>query len=419
MLKKAAALFRDNKKRNFFIYGIGQAFNLLSPLVVAPYIISVCSEEGFGKVGLGFAVALFLILIVDYAFEIKGIKQVAENRNDKGALNKILSTVITTKVFLFAGTLIIALLLINLIPFFKAEKPLLMLSLFIVLAQVFNPIWFLQGIEEFAIGSAVNIGSKITYVLLVYGLISYEGDYIWVNFYLGISALIFNLAGLLYIFVRYQMVYIKPTLKQVQTILREDFSFCVSQLFLSVRQLSPLVLTSYFLGYHVAGLYKVIEQIFALFRTFTQVFLKYFYPSACHRIMGDEAAGLRYWRKYSSMVLGVVALSSTIIFLLSEPILRYFNVSEISIIEILQIFRLSLLLPILLAVTLPLEQLMFLLNKSRIYVPITIIVTSVNVILIILTHWLQLAGVVGSLIVAEFLFILIYYRYALYRTAIK
>jgi O-antigen/teichoic acid export membrane protein len=136
--------------------------------------------------------------------------------------------------------------------------------------------------------------------------------------------------------------------------------------------------------------------------------------------MGDEAAGLRYWRKYSSMVLGVVALSSTIIFLLSEPILRYFNVSEISIIEILQIFRLSLLLPILLAVTLPLEQLMFLLNKSRIYVPITIIVTSVNVILIIiLTHWLQLAGVIVALIIAEFLFILIYYRYALYRTAIK
>ncbi|NJM80131.1 MAG: hypothetical protein HC854_11900 [Flavobacterium sp.] len=70
----------DESKANFFIYGIGQAFNLVSPIIIAPYLISICGIASFGKIGLGFAFALFLILIVDYAFDIKGIKKVAENR---------------------------------------------------------------------------------------------------------------------------------------------------------------------------------------------------------------------------------------------------------------------------------------------------------------------------------------------------
>ena len=75
--------------KNFFIYGLGQVFNLISPLIIAPLVIAKCQDSGYGKVGLGFAMALFLILIVDYAFDIKGIKSVSENRHESNVLEQL------------------------------------------------------------------------------------------------------------------------------------------------------------------------------------------------------------------------------------------------------------------------------------------------------------------------------------------
>ena len=94
--EKIHLLINDKNKRNFFIYGVGQVFNLISPLIVAPLVIIECQEAGYGKVGFGFAMSLFLILIVDYAFDIKGTKAASENRHENKVLEKLFSTTIFT-----------------------------------------------------------------------------------------------------------------------------------------------------------------------------------------------------------------------------------------------------------------------------------------------------------------------------------
>ena len=119
--QKISVLIKDKNKQNFFIYGVGQVFNLISPFIVAPLVIAKCQEAGYGKVGLGFALALFLILIVDYGFDIKGTKLVSENRHEPQVLEKILSTTIFTKIVLFAFVVLIVALLIAFAPFFYQE----------------------------------------------------------------------------------------------------------------------------------------------------------------------------------------------------------------------------------------------------------------------------------------------------------
>jgi O-antigen/teichoic acid export membrane protein len=412
MIKRTLlSLIRDKNKRNFFIYGLGQAFNLLSPLIVAPYIVSVCKEEGLGKVGLGFALSLFLILIVDYAFDVKGTKQVAENRDNRDELEKILSTTIFTKILLFGLALLISLLLVSFVPFFSQEKTLFLFSLSIVFAQVFNPVWFLQGIEEFPIVSMINIASKVLYVVLVYMFVAHKGDYILVNLFLGTSSFIFYVSGLFIIKRKFNFGIIPPAFEEVRHILKTDFSFCVSQLFLSARQLSPLVLTGYFLGFYVAGQYKILEQILTLFRTFIQVFLKFFYPSVCYKIIKDIREGFSYWKKYTLFNIAFVCCMLCIIFVFSENILRFFHLSESSVQQLNLVFRISLLVSMMMSVSIPLEQLMFVANRNKIYIRITIFVTVINVSLIlILINQMYLMGIIISLIVSEILFISLYFQ---------
>jgi O-antigen/teichoic acid export membrane protein len=411
MIKNKLTSFILNKKKtNFFIYGFGQVFNLLSPLVVAPKIILICGESGFGKVGLAFAFCLFLMLIVDYAFDIKGTKEVSENRNSSQKLQKILNTAIFTKLILFVFALLISVTLIFSIDFFNQERDLFLFALTIVFAQVFNPVWFLQGIENFKLVSFLNIFSKTIYVILVFCLVNHKNDYIFVNFFLGISSFIFNFFGLLVIKRKYNFQIILPNYLVVRKIIQNDFSFCVSQLFLSVRQLSPLVLTSFFLGFSIAGQYKIIEQIISLCRTFLQVFLKFFYSSACLKYINNPQNGLMYWKKYSLISASIISFFLLGIFLFSDQVLRFFQLSDTAIFQLSILFKISLLVSLLMAVTLPLEQLMFIKEKHAKYIKTTIFVTLVNIALIVFfVNQFQLKAIVFSLIIAELLFILFYY----------
>jgi O-antigen/teichoic acid export membrane protein len=393
--------------KNFIFYGAGQAFNLLSPLLIVPYVISACGIANFGKTGLSFGLSLFLILIVDYAFDIKGTKLVSESRENINGIQQSLFTIIYTKIILVFIAFILLLFLIYSIPLLRDEKTLFLFSFSIVIAQVFNPQWFFQGIEDFKTSGLINILSKILYVILVFSLIKNTEDYNYVNFYLGMSSLLFNLFGIFIIQNRFKFNFQKPNFFEIKKILKTDFFFCVSQLFLSLRQLSPLFIVSSFLGFSVAGQYKVVEQIISLFRTFNQVYLKYFFPRLCFKIKESKNEALSFWKKYVLLLLVFVLFFCLLLFIFSLHIITFFNISK----TINDLFRFSLILPVLMVFSLALEQTMFTNNNNKNYIRITIFVTIINIItLLFLASILNLNGVIISIIIAELFFIFLYFK---------
>jgi O-antigen/teichoic acid export membrane protein len=412
ILEKIKIQLRDKSKRNFIIYGIGQSFNLLSPLAITPFITAKCGEDGLGKVGLGFALALFLILIVDYAFEVKGVKQIAENTTNKTQLSQIFSLGMTSKLCLFVVAFLFSIFLIKSFDFFGRESLLFLLSLSIVFAQVFNPIWVLQGLQDFLMVSIINILSKSFYVITVLVLINTKSDYVFVNLYLGLTALFFNLIGLFYLIKKHKLTYVLPKQKEIIAVIKKDFTFCISQLVLSIRQISPLMLTSYFLGYTVGGQYRIIEQFITLFRTFIQVFLRYFYPGLCLKYATSVVKGIQHWKRvlfYNSLIVTSLVL---VILLFSKQILLYFNIEKSTLEPLNNLLMLALLIPLLMSFSLPLEQITLVSGNNKYYIRTTFVVTLINLALIYFSIYsFKLYGVISALIVAELLFIFLYYSY--------
>ena len=407
------ALLKNKRLLNFFIYGFGQAFNLVSPLLVAPYIISVCGEDGFGKVGIGFSMSLFLILIVDYAFEIKGPKEVSENRDNPTQLQSITNITYFSKFLIFIIVFFCVNLLIYYVPFLHKEVRLYFFSISIILAQVCNPTWFLQGVEDFKLVSILNIISKAVYMLLVFFLIRDKNDYIFVNLILGCSTLFFNVIGLIYIKYTYKIAVRLPKRLEITGVLKSDFSLCVSQLFLSARQLSPLIITSYYLGYSIGGQYRVIEQIINMFRTFIQVFLRFFYPSVCYKVSKDAPSGFIYWKKYSAFGIMFIFAIVIAMYFYSVQLLRFFNIPDTNIDTLAPVFKLALLIPLVMSLSYPLEQLMFVVNRNKIYVKIIMSVAILTIILSLLViNRYGIVSIVLSLLLSEAIITILYFKYA-------
>jgi O-antigen/teichoic acid export membrane protein len=400
-----------NRKRikDMFVYGFGQAVNLLSPLAVLPYLIAVCGEAGLGRIGVGFSMALILNGIVDYGSYIKGVKDISINRDDIAFLQERFKAIYLSKLILFAIIVAVMSLVIFTVPFFARDKDLFFLSFAIVLGQFINPAWFFQATENFVWISIINIVSKAIYVVAVFLLIAKPDDYIYANLFFGAGAVIANSIGFFYIVRRYSVSFANLSFTPAIQILRDEFSFSVSQFFLSVYQFFPIMIVSYFGGDFMAGQYRVIDQIVNLFKSYLNIFFYFVYANICYEINSNFKRGLQVWKQYNGLNFLFLLVVIAVFFVKAELIFTYFKIDATQMGPVVRYFRIALGVPLLIAVSMPLRQLMFAFEKNRVYIIITIAATIVNLALLaFLTMNYQLKGSFISIIIIESIVIVLY-----------
>lgn len=385
---------------NLITYGMGQGFNLVTPLLVAPYLYLICGPEGYGKVGAGMAISFFLIVIIDYGSDIVGVKDVAVNRDDKTAIGKILSTAYIARFLLLLMVLAVMALLYCTIPYFSREKELFLLGLPILIGQFINPTWVFQGIENFKGITALTISAKIIYVAGVFLTVKNTGDYIYVNLWWGTGMIIANLVGFIKLFRTYTISVSSTSKDEVVTFLKGNFSMVSSQLFLSLQLYSPIMLISFFTGDAMAGKYKIIEQIVVAFKTYIFLFFNYLYPRVCYLLEKNVKQGLRFWKLYNGANFLFITLSMLVLYLFAKPVVSYFdkNASD----EIVGLLQFGILIPLTLAISIPLKQLVLAWNYQKLYIRLTMTMVVFNLTaLVILLHFFEIYGVLASLVITE------------------
>jgi O-antigen/teichoic acid export membrane protein len=226
---------------------------------------------------------------------------------------------------------------------------------------------------------------------------------------LGIGGIMANLIGVFWIIKKYRFSFKSTNLISVKKLLQNDFLFCVSQLFFSIRNYSSVIIIGFFAGNYVAGQFKVIEQIINLFRTYLQMFFKFSYSYVCFEIDKNLKKGLQLWGKFNVLnTFFLLALLATV-YLFSDFVLHFFKVETKMITEFKNYLHIALLIPFLIGITLPLEQLLFSLNKNNQYIKTTIIAAIFNVIGLSLTmNFLELKDAFLLLIVTELCLIFVY-----------
>lgn len=403
------SIFNRNKITDFFIYGFGQIINLVSPLFVMPFIIYKCGEDGLGRVGVGFSFALILNSIIDYGSYIHGVKEISINRDNTTVLENRLKAIYLSKLLLLLLTFAIISILIYTIPFFSKDKTLFFFSLTIVVGQLINPQWFFQGVENFKWISVINVTSKVIYILLVILFIKEKTDYVFANLFFGVGAIIGNGIALVWLLNKYSFSLNGFSLKDATNIIKDEFSFSVSQFFLSIYQFFPIIMISYIGGDFMAGQFRVIDQILTIFKTYLNMFFYFVYSNVCYELNLNFNKGIKVWKQYNGLNFVLLFSVMALFFVFSELILTYFKIDSERIPLMSTYFRIGLLVPLLVSISQPLRQLMFAFNENKIYIRITVIATLLNFILLfILTNNMGLKGAFISIIVIEFFIIVLY-----------
>lgn len=409
MLERKLLFLKKQKQfTNLVIYGFGQGFNLITPLLVIPYIVLICGEEGYGKIGVGMAMAFFIMVFIDYGSEIIGVKQVAVNRDDKSKLEDIFITTYTAKLILLIVVLSIVSILFCFIPYFSQDKKLFFMSLSMVVGQFINPTWFFQGIENFKWITILNILSKVIYLAGIFLFIHKSSDYVYCNLIWGIGMIVANGISFFYILIAHSFSFANTKKEAVLKLANDNFSIFSSQIFVSLQMYSPIVLISFFGGNTMAGQYKIIDQIIVIFKTYILLFFNYVYPRVCYLLDKSKQEAIRFWKIYNGLNFIFIAISMLLIYLFSTKVVTYFNPKGIQ--EICSLLEIAVFIPVLQAITIPLKQLVLGSNRQSKYVKITMIITILSLLLIVaITPVYKVFGVLIALIITEIITSLIFY----------
>lgn len=407
MKQKIKKAVKSDFFKKFSIYGFGQFFNLVTPLLLIPYIVSVCGEENFGKVSIALALSFFLIVFIDYGSELVGVREVTINRNDQKALQKILLINLSSRFIILIAVLIISLLLIFGIPYLKSEFILFSFSLLVIVGQYLNQSWFLQGTDNINWISISTILSKIIYVIGVLLLVTEKKDYIYVNLCFALGTIISNGIFTYLIFKKYNFNYQKIYKSDIKDFLQRDFKMFTSQIFVAIQLYSPVILVGFIGGNFMAGQYRIVEQIIVTFKTYIFLFFNFTYPRVCHDIYEKPTKANKNWLIINSLNVVFIGLLMLIIYLNAPFIINFFNATTVN--ELSGLLKIAVLLPVLLAIAIGLKQLVLGYNYQKEYVRATSISVILSLILIIfLLPVYNLFGVFYSLIITEVIVIIFY-----------
>jgi len=411
MLKLLKKILLHQQFHKLSVYGFGQLFNLVTPLLVVPYIVSICGEENFGKTAVGMAIVFFLIVFVDFGSDIIGVREVSVNRDNPEVLNKIFTTTYVVKVIILSFVLIIASILFLSFPYFKTEKTMFFLGLSVLIGQFVNPTWFLQGIENVKWITILNVISKTIYLVGVFSTIKAESDYVYVNLWWGLGMIISNLFVFILIMKRHKFTFQAINKNEVYQHIRNDFSMFSSQIFLSLQLYAPVVLISYFGNNLMAGQYRIVEQIIVVFKTYIFLFFNFVFPKICYLIEIDFKRGIKNWLIYNGTNFVFILFGMLLFHVYSYEIVSYFNPTNRYVLS--NLLESAVFVPLILAVSIPLKQLILALNYKKFYVRLTSFMVILNLFAIVfLLPKFKVYGVFYSLIATD-LIVIIFYLYQL------
>ncbi len=363
--------------KNYVFLSIYQGINFLVPLIIIPYVIKIVGIERFGLIAFSYAFVNYFNVLTDYGFNLSATKNISVNRADKEKINKILTTVILSKLmFFFIAFILFSALLF--IPFFRVNYLLHFAAFTLVFAQVLMPVWFFQGLENMKYLAIFNTISKILFVGFIFWLIKKPADYFLVNFLQGLSGIVAALICYAIIFKVFKNQFVSIKIKDIQHEIKDGWMLFLSSLAVNIYVNSNVFILGIFASPIIVGYYSIAEKVYLALKQFDMVFSQVIFPRVCILAKESAAALKNFYQKIFTPYVLFISLACIMVALFAKEISIYFLKNANS--EVILLIRIFCIVPVINAFNTPPFQTLLALNEKKKYGVILISGCAFNVI---------------------------------------
>ena len=319
---------------NFGFLMLLQIAGYVFPLITIPYLARVIGVDGFGKVAFAAAVIVWFRTIAEWGFNYTATRDVARNRDDLDKVSEIFSNVLWARVFLMFISLVILLIAISAIPYFKENQTILLVTFLLVPGHILFPDWFFQAMERMKYITIFDLLSKALFTALVFVLIKEESDFILQPLFVSLGYVLSGAIAMYIIVVKWKVKIHPPKPNIVFSTIRNSTDVFVNNIMPNLYNSLSTVLLGFMGGSVSNGLLDAGSKFVAVAQQFMTVLSRVFFPFLSRKI--DKHA------MYAKLSLIVAAFSSLCLFIAAPLIIKLFFTEEFySAIIVLKIMSLS------------------------------------------------------------------------------
>jgi len=400
---------------NFFALSIIQGTNFLVPLLVMPYVISRIGVSLFGVISVAQVVMVYLSTVSDYGFNLTATRDVALSKGDRSTekVSRIFFTVLTSKIIITALSFLFLLILISVVPFFKANSQLYLSGFTYVIGQSLLVSWFFQGMERMKFITFSVLFARVVFAILVFVFIKQPKDAYLFLFFFGLGNII---AGFFSIYIAihfFRLKFLYPLWPDIIHELWNGWQIMISNLSINIYLYINIFILRIFANDLIVGYYSIAEKIFFAIRQILGVFSQAIYPQLCMLTVKSKNQTVIFFKKIYLPFLLLISIGCSVVFILSPQITQIFVGNGSSLPSLL--LRMLSFVPIIVCLNIPANLILLSLNKKKSYLRVSILGTIVNVCAnILLANVWGATGTAFAIIITE-AFITIGLNVELYR----
>ena len=392
---------------NFFSLTILQAANYILPLIILPFLVRVLDLEKFGIVMFSQALITFIVVGVDFGFDISGTREISVSNNDKERISEVFSAIITIRVLLIFLWFIILMVLVEYIPKLKANALIYYLNFGVVVGQGIFPAWFFQGIQRMKFVTFVNILAKLIFTLLILFIVNEKEDYYLVPAFNSIGFLI---AGFLGFFLAFKHIYAKkPNFNLMKTLLRDGLSLFFGKLANNIFTSCNILILGFFAGNTIVGIYSSFEKLILAIKNIYTPFFQSTFPWLANKTEKEKRV---FIKKISPYIFSIgVAICLSILFFGDRVLIFVFDNSSLS--QYSNLFKIFSVVGIFASLSM-IFTMLYLPAEKKYTIRMKIFISAAVfhlLVAIVLTRFYQIYGVVFSAILTELVLLLLGYYY--------
>jgi polysaccharide transporter, PST family len=297
-----------------------QFAHYLLPLVMVPYLARVLGPETWGLIVFIQAIAMYLQLVVDYAFDASATREVARSKDDPTRLSQLVSGVLGARVILSLGCIATVGIAQLMVPMLQTLEWLLWLGVFWFIATAHRPFWFFLGLERVRTILIIELAVRVVAVAAVIWLVNSPADAWKVLALQGGASAISTIAG---IFLVYRLVPFRfPSITESVQLLREGLQLFVFRISISVYAMSNTIILGFVSSTASVGFYAGAERISRIVNSMIFPIAQATFPRATALVTDDSHAAARFARVSTISTFVLATIGAAILFAFAPLTIR-------------------------------------------------------------------------------------------------
>lgn len=254
-----------------------QIAGYIFPLITLPYLARVVGVDGIGKIAFASSIIIWIQTFADWGFNFTATRDVARNRDDISKVSQIFSNVLWARCILTIIGFFVLLILIYLVPSFRENSKVILVTFLMIPGHVCYPDWFFQAIEKMKYTTILNLLSKLFFTVAVFVFVKESEDYILQPLFTSLG---FILSGIFAIIIihRWGVRLYRPSYSGILTIIKGSADVFLNNLMPNLYNSFSSILLGVYGGSISTGLYSAGSKFVDLSQQFIGIMSRAFFP---------------------------------------------------------------------------------------------------------------------------------------------